>query len=102
MKFLLGLLIALASLTASADWIAHNGRDTVIATKQACPKEMVDFAKDKMPPEALKLLKLAKVTVDGKEYTACWIGLKGVIGLFYEDGDVGVIPESDFKLLTEI
>jgi hypothetical protein len=94
------LLVFCAALAAAAPalaadiLVARNGQDTVRLVDAPCASEAV---LSRLPPQQHANFKAATATVDGKSYSACWRTLGGRAHLFYEDGDMGVIPMSDLR-----
>jgi hypothetical protein len=93
MRFLAFFLAALA-LSAHADYIANNGRDTVRLTDAPCPLEVLKL----LPEGARGYYRSAHAQIGKQSYAACWApyGRDGV-HLKYSDGDEGLIPVADFK-----
>jgi len=93
------LLVLCAALAAAAPaladvLVARNGEDMVRLADAPCASEAV---LSRLPPQQHASFKAATAIVDGRSYTACWRALGGRAHLFYEDGDMGVIPLSDLR-----
>jgi hypothetical protein len=99
-KYLLGLLVALACISASAeDFIYTEGKNSVTAFGSiACQSDI----RAKIKPEHQSKFRAGKVTIDGKEYRACWIELNGQVFVVDEDGDSFEIPSHQFRKLREV
>lgn len=95
-RFLLGLLLALASLSATADAVAVSGTDSVTVRDAACPADLVALAVSRGAPPSAPF-RLAEAQVEGKTYKACWFPYRDQVAVIYEDGDTGMIPLSEFK-----
>ena len=98
-KFLLGLLLALASLSASADYIATFGPDVVTArTGTACPATVLQHVK----PEFHDRLRRADALISGKPFVGCWLQEGDVVFLVWEDGDTNFVPAGAFRELKTV
>jgi nickel-dependent lactate racemase len=104
-KYLLGLLMALASIPAFAgdiDYIARQGADTIVVHASIpCPAPIRAVATQHGAPLDAKFL-AATATVDGQKYNGCWSRVGDVVFVVYEDGDFGVISHAMFKPLQNI
>lgn len=92
-KFLLGLVLSLASMAASADMIARQGRDFVVITDAPCHAGIVSIAPEGAPKA---LLRRAYAEFNGTKYEACYFNKQGIVFLIYEDGDGGFVPREAF------
>lgn len=91
------LLCAAALLAAPAmaeELVASNGNDSVRLSNSPCTSEQV---LTHLKPQLRSALKNANAVVQGQSFKACWLVQGDIAHLFYEDGDFGVIPMSDFK-----
>lgn len=93
------LLVFCAALAAAAPaladvLVARNGEDTVRLADAPCASEPV---LSRLPPQQHVQFKAATAVVDGQTFTGCWRAVGGRAHLFYEDGDMGVIPLSDLR-----
>jgi hypothetical protein len=91
------LALALAVLCAPAlaqDAVAHRGDDSVRITEAPCPTQVL-----KLLPEGTRgYFRAAFAIVDGKSFAGCWAARSdGMVVLMYPDGDMGVLPLSDFE-----
>lgn len=91
-KYILALLFALATGAQAQSFIARNGGDSVLLTKNECAAAVVQ----KHPTAAG--LNAAAVRLGGKDHVACWRVVQAEIFLFYADGDQGSVPLSEFRL----
>jgi hypothetical protein len=95
MKKLILSLMLVSALPAFADNpVARQGADSVTLTPEPCAIEEVV---SKIQPESLYLFYTAKIKLGGQDLLACWTEGKGMVQLFYQDGDQGAIPASEFK-----
>lgn len=93
------LLVLCAALAAAApaladELVARNGDDMVRLADAPCASEAV---LSKLPPQQHASFKAATAVVGGQTFTACWRAVGGRAHLFYEDGDMGVIPLTDLR-----
>jgi hypothetical protein len=95
-KLLLGLLLALTSLSVLSAPRFTSGKDFVELGQDACGEDLLKIAYEKGLPKEQTLLS-AKAVVDGVVYKACWTLEGNTVGLVYEDGDIGLVPAADFK-----
>lgn len=95
-KLMLGLLLALASLSASADFILKNDTLQIILRDDAgCPYKVIT---DVVSPEFVGRLHPAEVTLnDGTQIKACWLKEEDQVFLVDTDLDGGTIPAEAFK-----
>jgi hypothetical protein len=92
-------LLTLAASAAIADYVATDGRNSVVLTNQACPAALAAL----VPPEWREIAQLADATIEGKHYAACYAGRSdGYVVLQYEDGDQGLIPISHLHKLQGV
>ena len=93
---LLVLCAALAAATPvlAENLVARNGQDTVRLADAPCASEAV---LSKLPAQQHAHFKAATAVVDGQTFNACWRAMGGRAHLFYEDGDMGVIPLADLR-----
>lgn len=92
-KASLGLLLAFATLSASADATATFGTDSVTLRDKACPASVLE----RITPEHRSNFRKADGLVNGKPYLGCWVLERDVVFLMWEDGDQGIIPAKNFK-----
>jgi hypothetical protein len=84
---------------ALADAEARQGSDFVRITARPCSDPNV---LRHIPDSGRQLdFRAATGTFSGQTYSACWTPLRGGIGLVYEDGDQGVVPQADLKPVPE-
>lgn len=96
-SFLFGLLVALTSVSAFSAPVAKQGDDTVTLLEEACPAAIQAIADSRGVPSEWTQ-RLGKAYVGGKYFTLCWTALPdGRVGLIYEDGDMGAIPQGAFR-----
>lgn len=101
-KFLLGLLVALASLSAQADWAFAQGDLAVVARKDVpCSPRLLEMVKLAGPPPGLNWRK-AEITFEGRQIEACWAPYQGAALIVDAEGDGGAIPQNLFKLLKDV
>jgi hypothetical protein len=101
-KFLLGLLLALATISAQADWAFAKDELAIVARKDVpCSERLLKLVKLAEPPAGLKWQK-AEVTFEGKLYDACWAPYQSMVLIVDESGEGGAIPQSLFKLLKDV
>jgi hypothetical protein len=94
-KYVFGLILALAGLSASADLVSRHDKDFVILrdTAGSCPAAI----QEKINPEQVGRFKRADVQIEGKDYVACWAEASGAVFLIYDDGDQGLLPLNLFE-----
>jgi hypothetical protein len=80
------------------DMVASDGHDSVRLTQHPCPPAILAM----IPADLHAKVKAAVATVDGKDYSACWLARPGGVILQYEDGDQGVVPMRDFRRGTGV
>lgn len=86
------LLAAIVAFPASADYVSRQGADYIRLTEGECPASVP------MPADQRSRFLGAVAVVDGKEYRACWaLRQDGMVLVFYDDGDAGLIHSSQFK-----
>jgi hypothetical protein len=101
-RYLLGLLVALASLSASADWVFAEGALAVIARKDTpCSPRLLEIVKLAEPPAGLQWRK-AEVVYEGQKLDACWAAYQGQALIVDETGEGGAIPQRLFRVLKDI
>lgn len=93
------LLVLCAALAAAApaladELVARNGEDMVRLADAPCASEAV---LSRLPPQHHQHFKAATAVVEGRTFAACWRAMGGRAHLFYEDGDMGIIPMSDLR-----
>lgn len=93
------LLVLCAAMAAAAPaladvLVARNGEDMVRLSDAPCASETI---LSRLPAQQHASFKSATATVDGQSYAACWRAVGGRAHLFYEDGDMGVIPLTDLR-----
>jgi len=100
MKYAL-LLAALLTTSVFANEVvatSPDGKTKVWVSDQECKNEKI---LGQMPPMMRLHMYAARNETKGflvsKKYDACWFILEGRAVLFYEDGDKGAIPLTDFK-----
>jgi hypothetical protein len=96
-KVLFGLLLALTSLSALADWTFSDGPLTVIARKSPCPPVMLELVNEQKAPDGVENWFEADVLFEGKHLSACWAPHKDKVLLIDETGDAGFIHMELFK-----
>lgn len=81
---------------AQADSMARQGSDWVRLTARPCTNEKVlaTITAAHLDPASFWA---ATASFGGTPYAACWTLVRGGAGLIYEDGDQGLIPQSDLK-----
>lgn len=84
---------------AMADEIASHGDDWVRTTQQPCTNEAV--LRHLPPGDDRADYRTARARFQGQEYAACWKPISGGVGLLYEDGDQGVVPQRAFRSVPE-
>lgn len=94
---LLGLLMALASLTALADRSAvGDGITITLRDKAACSPAMQKHVADMNPPPQY-VWKKAVVVANGKILDACYTESDNNVLVIDETGDGGIIPAEVFR-----
>jgi hypothetical protein len=87
---------------ARADRELRNGPDVIRLTQNDCPTEILAALPADIPPRVRDSFRAASATVDGATFRACWILLgNGAVFLRYEDGDSGMVPWQDFRIVPE-
>jgi hypothetical protein len=100
-KTSLGLFVALACMSAKADFAFVQGTDFIVfSEKHTCPAQLVDIARQRGAPADMPF-RAAKAMVGGVEYNACWTDLGSAVGVIYEDGDVGTMDKRELRKLRE-
>jgi hypothetical protein len=104
-SILIAAVLVAAAGSALADYIAHQGDDSVRLTMSACTD-----------PEVAQVIqgvghrtedfRQAQVHLDGKDWPACWQAVELPEGgtaafIVYPDGSGGLIPRELFKLAPE-
>lgn len=99
-KLLLGALLALATLTASADWLYAQPDLSVLAHKDIpCGEKVTALLKANNVPDFL-VWHAAKVVHEGEDQgEACWAPYNGEALVVTEGGNAARIPQSAFILL---
>lgn len=94
----IALALAAGPLLAG-DRVATQGTDTVRLKDGPCAfNSVLERIKQTGDREIQgSEWKAASATLGGKSYEVCWRDVGGVAHLVYEDGDQGLIPESDLK-----
>jgi hypothetical protein len=88
------LAALVAAAPAMAVPVARNGSDVVRLLEAPCIESIARLIK----PEVRERYRLARATVEGQEWSACWaLRPDGLVVLIYEDGDGGLIPAAQFK-----
>lgn len=72
---------------------ATNGEDWIQLTNEPCQLSLPH----KMPKEMRASLLRAESYVGQEHFEACWDFNNDSIRVFYEDGDMGMIPKDDFS-----
>lgn len=90
-RFLLAILMLIASTFALADAVFREGSDVVHLRNAACTDEKVLVLARAVDPDADDL-RAASAIVGGKVFGACWHLHNGTVHVLYEDGDQGLIP----------
>lgn len=79
---------ALLAFSASADYIARQGKDYVRFSEGPCVLDV----------EQKDVMLSAVAVIGGKEFKACWAPISlQYIHVLYEDGDQGLVPVKDLK-----
>lgn len=94
---LLALLVAAAPALATV-LTAHQGADSVRLTEDPCTDAAVLAH---LEPGAVQEFHAASAVFQGHPYRACWRKLDGGAYLLYEDGDQGVIRDSELHAEPE-
>ena len=91
------ILAALVATTAQADMIARHGGDSVRLMRDACPESVA------LPAEAdRRAFRKALAVVGGERYAACHaLRADGLVVLIYADGDAGLIPAAQFRMVPD-
>jgi hypothetical protein len=91
------ILAALGATSAQADMIARHGADSVRLTGEACPESIA------LPDGAdRRAFRKAVAVVGGERYTACHaLRVDGLVVLIYQDGDAGLIPVVQFRMVPD-
>lgn len=96
-RILIAALIAAGP--AFADSIVKQGDDWIRITGRPCSDPNV---LRHIPDSGHQLdFRAARARLGGAEYSACWLPIPGGVGIVYEDGDMGTIPESMLKPVPE-
>jgi len=91
------ILAAIVATSAQADMIARHGGDSVRLTGEACPESIA------LPDGAdRRAFRKAVAVVGGERYTACHaLRVDGLVVLIYQDGDAGLIPVVQFRMVPD-
>jgi len=91
------ILAALVATSAQADMIARHGADSVRLTGEACPESIA------LPDGAdRRAFRKAVAVVGGERYTACHaLRVDGLVVLIYQDGDAGLVPAAQFRMVPD-
>ena len=91
------IFAALVATSAQADMIARHGGDSVRLTGEACPESIA------LPDGAdRRAFRKAVAVVGGERYTACHaLRVDGLVVLIYQDGDAGLIPAAQFRMVPD-
>lgn len=91
------ILAALVATSAQADMIARHGADSVRLTGEACPESIA------LPDGAdRRAFRKAVAVVGGERYTACHaLRVDGLVLLIYQDGDPGLLPAAQFRMVPD-
>lgn len=93
----LAALALLVATSASADMIARQGADSVRLTTEACP-ESVGLPEDMHR----RFFRRALAVVGGESYLACYaVRSDGLALILYADGDAGLIPAAQFRMVPD-
>lgn len=84
----------LAAPVMAEELVASIGGDSVRLSDSQCANEKV---LEQFDPGMRSQLKHAIAVLQGQSLEACWITDGKVAHLVYEDGDVGLVPLSEFK-----
>ena len=95
MRVLLLCAALAATAPALADvLVARHGENAVRLVDAPCAIEAV---LSRVPASHQEHFKQATAVVNGQTFQGCWLAVGGRAHLFYEDGDMGVIPMSDLR-----
>lgn len=102
-NFLFSGLLALASLSApAAQFFASNGPDSLLLDDQvACSAPLDSAIRAQHKVHSSVQFHAAKAVIGGKAFEACWVPVGDGVAIFYEDGDVGMLPQSEFQKLKK-
>lgn len=91
------ILAALVATSAQADMIARHVADSVRLTGEACPESIA------LPDGAdRRAFRKALAVVGGERYTACHaLRVDGLVLVIYADGDAGLIPAAQFRMVPD-
>ena len=91
------ILAALVATSAQADMIARHGGDSVRLTGEAFPESIA------LPDGAdRRAFRKAMAVVNGERYTACHaLRVDGLVLLIYQDGDPGLLPAAQFRMVPD-
>lgn len=93
------MTLLLVAAPALADSVARQGADWVRITARPCTNEKVP---QHIPDAGRRLdFRAATAQFGGQGYSACWTPIPGGVGLVYEDGDQGIVPQGDLKPVPE-
>jgi hypothetical protein len=104
-KFLLGVAIALASLTSFATtYVAEHGKDVLVLDDQAlCPKAVQAIALQRgAPMDLVSKFRGFTAHMNGQELHGCWVAVEGSVALIWDDGDIGQVPQTAFHKAKEV
>ena len=97
---LLIVLVCIAVPAFAEEYMVRIGADSVRISDKPCL--IVDVIADRVPEGARGYLRLAYAHFSGQDYRGCWAAdSRGVVHLWYEDGDEGALPASLFKPAPE-
>ena len=90
-------LACFVATSASADMIARQAGDSVRLTLDACPESVA------LPEDVdRRAFRKALAVVKGESFTWCHaLRLDGLVVLVYEDGEVGLIPAAQFRMVPD-
>jgi hypothetical protein len=93
-KFLIAACLAAGPAMSATEMVARNGDDSIRIVDATCETASV---LRHIPEAKRKEFRKADGRVGGQRYFACWIQQGEQVFVVWEDGDLGMIPVSDFK-----
>lgn len=99
-NFIRSILAGIASalviaFPALGDMVIHEGANEIMLLDAPCTSQKGKLST--IPAEYRAKMKAARITWEGKKYAACWgdVG-QGLLMVFDETGDGGLIPKESF------
>lgn len=99
MKSVVALLASIVALSATADMVANNGKDSVRLSDKPCAHQSV---LTQVPAEYHSVMRHGSSVIGGVPYELCWIPTPQGAGLIFSDGDRGMVPYDHLKPASDV